>query len=45
MTDPKPPRKKRSARKRSKRGLFVRGLVTLLPAALTIFILVTLVFF
>ena len=45
MTDPKPPRKKRSARKRSKRGLFVRGLVTLLPAALTIFILVTLLQF
>ncbi|TDJ77110.1 MAG: DUF502 domain-containing protein [Planctomycetota bacterium] len=41
MTDPKLPRKKRSARKKSKRGLFVRGLITLLPAALTIFILVT----
>jgi uncharacterized membrane protein len=43
MTDPKPSRrsKKRSRRKKSKRGLFVRGLITLLPAALTIFILVT----
>ncbi len=43
--EPTAPRLERPRRKRSKRGLFLRGLVTLLPAILTIFVFVTILQF